>query len=156
VCTRIESQLPNTRSHRAVWCSFNCSIMADHKIQSCRNTTVALNERAQISTRSLCVLPIQDPSIGVCLAVEDDIGNGAADEGDRETSCRTTSRCVEDVASDWVPRWRSHDCCGIQRRRLVCWLICRRGLRKDSKSFVQSMCSRIWETLEFCIDIGLR
>jgi hypothetical protein len=53
--------------------------MADHEAQSCRNTTMALNKRAKLSSRALRVLPVQDPSISICLAAEDDIGDGAAD-----------------------------------------------------------------------------
>jgi len=52
--------------------------------------------------RALRVLPIENSTITVGFAVEDDIGDGAANELDGQVGCRTTGGCVEDVAGNRI------------------------------------------------------
>ena len=102
VCTRIELQLPNTRSRGAAWLRLLRRIIPDHVMQSSSNTSMLQDESAFRPVRTLCTLPIENSPIGVGLTAEDDIGNGATDELDGKVGCRAPGRCIEDVASNWV------------------------------------------------------
>lgn len=91
-----------------LWCVLFGSIFFYYELDRLGYSSFRLYERADLAIWPLCVLPVCDAPIIVCLAAEDYVWDCGTEELDVDVGARTTCGGVENMAGNRIAGGSRH------------------------------------------------